>query len=207
MKRVLTTLTLLCTLFVLHAQDCVFQFEGKNLDNGATVTIYAEEDPLFGWLICDTNPSNDPNGLFLLNKTSKELSCSATISIQSNTLSNTIAGDDTQWCMGTDCMPIKTATKSKDFKLPANAKIMTKFETSPTKDGEMLTKLEVRTGGKTYTVNIRFVNGQDRVTELTTAAVHVVEYYTLDGRKVNEQPHGVSLVKLSNGQVRKVIKR
>lgn len=193
----------MCILLGLHAQDCVFQFEGKDLENGTTVTIYAENDPLFGWLICDTNPSNDPNGLFLLNKTSKELSCSATITIQTNTM----AGEDTQWCMGSDCMPVQSSTKSKDFKLAANAKIMTKFETSPTKEGEMLTKLDVKTGGKTYTVNIRFVYESSHVADASSTVAQPVAFYTLDGRQVSEQPKGVCLVKMSNGKVRKVVKR
>ena len=48
MKRIFTSLALLCaTLFTLHAQDCVFQYEGKPLEDGATVTINAAPDALF----------------------------------------------------------------------------------------------------------------------------------------------------------------
>lgn len=201
MKRIFTSLALLCTLLTLHAQDCVFMFEGKPLANEATVNIYATEDPTFGWLTCDTNPTGSgDNGLFLKNNTNNELSCKATITIQSNTMK----GESIQWCMGQDCMPITGTTKSKDFKLPASSKIMTKFDCEPTKEGEMMTKLEVSTGGKTYTVYIHFIYNSNHVADSYITAAPVA-YYTLDGRQVSQRPRGLCLVKFSDGRVRKMV--
>lgn len=205
MKRIFTSLALLCaTLFTLHAQDCVFQYEGKPLEDGATVTINAVEDPLWNTMICDTNPSDSgDNGLFLKNNTNKELSCSAKITIQSNTMS----GTNIQWCMGIDCMPITSTTKSKDFKLAASSKIMTKFDCEPSKEGEMMTKLEVTTGGKTYTVFIHFIYDNNHVADSYVSAAKPVAYYTLDGRQVSQRPRGVCLVKFSDGRVRKMVSK
>ena len=202
MKRLFTSLALLCATFLtLSAQDCHFQFEGKPLADGATVNIYASEDPVFGWLICDTNPSDSgDNGLFLKNNTNKELACSATITIQSNTMK----AEGIQWCMGQDCMPVSTTTKSKDFKLAASSKIMTKFECEPTQEGEMTTKLEVKNGSKTYTVNIHFIYSTSHVSDSYISASPVA-YYTLDGRQVSQRPRGLCLVKFSDGKVRKVV--
>ena len=79
MKKILTSFALLCFFTTLYAQDCAFQFQGRELADGSEVTIFAREDPLFGDLVCDTNPSDDAeNGLFLINKTSSAISCSAT---------------------------------------------------------------------------------------------------------------------------------
>lgn len=203
MKKILTSFTLLCFLTTLYAQDCAFQFQGKELADGSEVTIYASEDPLFGDLICDTNPVDDAaNGLFLLNKTSKALTCSATINIQTNTMN----GSDIQWCMGSDCVPVTSTSLSKNFTLPASNKMMAKFDCLPTKEGEMITKLSVRASGKTYTVTIRFVNAPTHISDASTTVVPVA-YYTLDGRQVPERPRGVCLVKFSDGRVRKVVSK
>ena len=201
MKRIFTSLALLCIFFTLQAQECVFQYKNQDLADGATVTIYPEED-VFGDLVCDTNPAGSSNGLYLLNKTTHDLTLNASISI----LTNTLGATDIQWCMGTDCMAITGVFKSKvDIKLKANEKMMTKFDCGVSQEGEMLTKLEAIVNGKTYTVNIRFVNGNDsHVTEATTAATPVA-YFMLDGREVPQRPRGLCLVKFSDGRVRKVV--
>ena len=100
MKRIFTSLALLCaTLFTLHAQDCVFQYEGKPLEDGATVTINAAPD-VFGEPECNTNPADDiANGLFIVNKTNKALSGSAKITISDKTLQT----ENIRWCMGGIC--------------------------------------------------------------------------------------------------------
>lgn len=200
MKRIFTSLALLCTLLTLHAQDCVFMFEGKPLENEATVNIYAAED-IFGDLVCDTNPSdNVANGLFFKNNTNKELSCSATITIQSNTL----APKKIQWCMGEACKNVTSTTMSCDVKLKAKEKMITKYDCEPTKEGEMMTKLEVTTGGKTYTVYIHFIYNSNHVADSYITAAPVA-YYTLDGRQVSQRPSGLCLVKFSDGRVRKMV--
>lgn len=203
MKKILTSFALLCFFTTLYAQDCAFQFQGRELADGSEVTIFAREDPLFGDLVCDTNPSDDAeNGLFLVNKTSSAISCSATINIQTNTMN----GSEIQWCMGMDCMAVNSTSLSKNFTLPASSKMITKFDCLPTKEGEMVTKLSVRAASKTYTVTIRFVNAPTHVSDASITAVPVA-YYTLDGRQVPERPRGVCLVKFSDGRVRKLVSK
>ena len=201
MKKLFTSFALLCATFVtLQAQDCVFQYKNSPLEDGATVTIYPEED-VWGDMVCDTNPAGSSDGLYLLNKTSHELTVDASIDIQTNTL----GAENIQWCMGADCMNITGTSKSKTgIKLKANDKMMTKFDCGVTKEGEMLTKLSVKSGSKTYTVNIRFVNGESHVAGVEASVVPVA-YYTLDGRQVGQRPRGLCLVKFSDGRVRKVV--
>ncbi|MBP5771083.1 MAG: hypothetical protein J6W75_06945 [Bacteroidaceae bacterium] len=206
MKKIITSITLFCAslfAFVAQAQDAVFQFQGQELEDGATINIAATEDPLFGWLTCDTNPSWDAdNGLFLVNKTSRKLSCDGTVTIQTNTLK----GSSIQWCMGQDCMQVKGTSLSKSFDLPASSKIMAKFDCEPNQEGEMLTKLEVKINGKTYTVNIHFVYSEEANVGAANAQKPVaLEFYTLDGRRIDKQPRGISLARFSDGKVRKVV--
>ena len=212
MKRIFTSLALLCTLLTLNAQDCVFQFEGKPLEDGATVTINAAPDPIFHEPECNTNPADNPaNGLFIVNKTSSKLSGSATITISTHTLET----GRIQWCMGGSCELVTSTTKTKEFSIPA------KDPTDPNKNqtaiqydcevkgegGEMMTKLEATIGGKTYTVYIKFINDPSLHVSATTSAVKPVAYYTLDGRQVSQRPRGVCLVKFSDGRVRKMVSK
>lgn len=205
MKRIFTSLALLCTLLTLNAQDCVFQFEGKPLEDGATVTINAAPDPIFQELECNTNPADNPaNGLVIVNKTSSKLSGSATITISTHTLETRRI----QWCMGGSCELVKTTTKTKEFSISANGQTAIQYDCAVEGEGgELMTKLEATIGGKTYTVYIKFINDPSLHVSATTSAVKPVAYYTLDGRQVSQRPRGVCLVKFSDGRVRKMVSK
>ena len=206
MKRIFTSLALLCaTLFTLQAQDCVFQYEGKALEDGATVTINATPDAIFGEPECNTNPADNPsNGLFIVNKTNKKVSGSATITISDKTLQT----GNIQWCMGGACELVKSTTKTKDFSIAANGQTAIQYDCAVEGEGgEMMTKLEATISGKTYTVYIKFINDPNLHVSSTTTTVKPVAYYTLDGRQVSERPRGLCLVKFSDGRVRKVVSK
>lgn len=201
MKRIFTSFALLCaTVFALHAQDCVFQYQGKELENGSTITIQAEEEPSFHDFVCNTNPTAN-SGLFFVNKGRSDVSCSATITITSKTMKTSLI----QWCMGSQCVPINGSTYTKTFTTAAGNNTPVQYDCITIGEGEMLTLLEVKTGNQTYSVNIRFVNGDDTHVGAATAAVTPVAYYTLDGREVSARPRGLCLVKFSDGRVRKVV--
>ncbi|MBR4534889.1 MAG: hypothetical protein IKO85_10200 [Bacteroidaceae bacterium] len=202
MKKFFTSLALFCATFLtIHAQDCVFQYEGKPLEDGATVTIKAAPD-IFETLVCNTNPSdNVANGLFIVNKTSNKLSGSAKITISNKTMET----DAILWCMGGACEQVTTSTKTKDFSINANDKTAVQYDCEVKREGDMLTKLEATVNGKTYTVNILFTTAESHVTATKTAASTPVAFFTLDGREVSQRPRGLCLVKFADGKVRKVV--
>lgn len=155
MKRFLTSLAFSLIIFSLHPQDCVFMYEGKELDNGSTLIIYSKIDPLFGDPICDTRSIESPNkGLYFKNKTDNVKSGSASITIQSNTMD----GESIQWIMDRYIYAIESNTKSVDITLTALSQMYVALDCEPTKEGVMLTLLEVKANGKTYTIYIKFIN-------------------------------------------------
>ena len=201
MKKLFTSLALLCASFLtMQAQNCFFQFKGQPLEDGATVTIAAEEDPLFGDMECNTNPASNPtNGLLFVNKGSSAVSGSATITITKKTMST----GNIQWCMGGQCEILKGTTKTKEFETKAGGFTPIQYDCIVKKEGEMLTTLEAKVGNKTFSVTIQFLYGESHVAGVEADVVPVA-YYTLDGRQVSQRPHGLCLVKFSDGRVRKV---
>ena len=201
MKKLFTSFALLCASFLtLQAQDCVFQFKGQPLEDGATVTIAAEEDPFFGDMECNTNPASNPsNGLVFVNKGSSAVKGSATLTITKKTMST----EKIQWCMGGQCVIVSGTTETKDFETKAGSFTPIQFDCIAKKEGEMLSTLEAKVGNKTYTVTIQFVYGESHVAGVEANVVPVA-YYTLDGRQVSQRPRGLCLVKFSDGRVRKV---
>ena len=153
MKKTITLLTLLC-VFILQfkGQNCCFQYQGKTIENDATITIEAVST-WFGDLECTTNPSADPgSGLAFVNMGSTAVNCSATISI----INKTMTTESIQWSMGAVCEIINGTTKTKYFSASAGSSTLVEYNCIVTKDGEMLTKLEVKADGSTYSVNIIF---------------------------------------------------
>ncbi|MBQ9285244.1 MAG: hypothetical protein IJ209_03035 [Bacteroidaceae bacterium] len=171
------TFFLLAASFVLGAwaQSAVFRYHGSDLANGATVTIYAEEDE-YGDVVCESNPSSNPaNGLVLSNLTSNALNGTASLVISSNTM----APMRVQWCMGSECM-IFTSDRidNKSFTVPANGYTLTQFDAYyPDQFGEINATLTAQVGFQRLTVNIRFVNA-DPASPLTFERRSVVEEYT-----------------------------
>ena len=203
MKRLFTSLALLCATFLsMNAQDCYFQYMGKALADGETITIEAEEDPIFKDLECNTNPASNPtNGLLFINKGNAAINGSATITISNKTMTTT----QIQWCMGGSCEIVTGSTKTKNFTTPAGGSTPVQYDCIVDKEGDMNTKLEAKVGNKTYTVNILFTTTQSHITDSSVNALKPVAYYTLDGREVPQRPRGLCLVKFADGRVRKVV--
>ncbi|MCR5157568.1 MAG: hypothetical protein K6D37_00415 [Prevotella sp.] len=161
MKRRLYTLltTLFATLTVAFAQNFEFQYQGKSLDDRATVAISAGKN-IFGETACETNPSSDPqNGLVLklLNATTAEVSASMQI------LSNTLDGATLQWCMGGNCILVSTgSTENKSF--TASTTETVQFDAANIQsNGSLEALLSVTISGVTKRVNIIFTNNSRQV--------------------------------------------
>ncbi len=157
------------------AQSAVFRYQGKDLADGATVTIYAEEDE-WGDVACETNPTSNPaGGLVLVNLTSNALNGSASLVINSNTM----APFRVQWCMGSECRIFTSdRIEGKAFSVPAGGYTLTQFDAYyPEAYGEINATLTAQVGFQRLTVNIRFVNA-DPAAPLTFERRSVVEEYT-----------------------------
>ncbi|MBO7069481.1 MAG: thioredoxin family protein [Bacteroidaceae bacterium] len=154
-KRLYTMLSVLFAAFtVASAQDFVFQFQGRTLDDGTTVAIAAEEND-FGELACETNPSSNPQAglvLKLLDTTSAMVS--ATLQVQYNELAPSVM----QWCMGGNCVIVNGYTaKSKTF--TASAIEQVQFDASNIQEeGTLEARLTVTIGSVTKSVSILFTN-------------------------------------------------
>ena len=100
-KLMFVLVAVMCWTASVKAQSFEFQYQGKSLEDGATVTISAEPNA-FGELSCETNPSaNASNGLVLKLLQNASANGSATLEITENTLYPKML----QWCMGGVCTP------------------------------------------------------------------------------------------------------
>ncbi len=151
-------MTLLCVVPIC-ASAFEFRYEGKALEDGATVTIYAAEDSWgFGEMECATNPSTNPkNGLIVASTDLGKKSGTASIAITSKTFTANMV----QWCMGGECLPMNVKTAAdKTFSLDADGICQVQFDaTGITTEGVLDAQLTVTIGIERKTVNIRFVNG------------------------------------------------
>ncbi len=202
MKRIFTSLLLLCATFVAaHAQDAEFRYHGQSLADGATVTIAGELDPVWGDIECNTNPASDAiNGLVFVNKSAQEMKCSALLTIDSNTM----APSQIQWCMGGQCTLVTGNSLTKDFTTKAGGVTMVQFDCLPSLEGELVATIKVTANLKAYTVKVRFTNDPSNVNSVEATHPIAVAYYSIDGRRVSELPKGVALVRYNDGKVRKV---
>ncbi len=138
--------------------DLYFTYRGKELRDGATVTIAAGRDEWgSGEMNCVTNLSSNPgNGLVLV--TGKAgLSCTARMEI----LNNTLGAGTIQWCMGGECMAMNGVTMfEKTFTSGNDRMVQVQFDAINiinNKDGGILeARLTVFAGDKAQTVNIKF---------------------------------------------------
>ncbi len=187
MKKLLTFLFCFCSLLIASAQTAEFRYHGQPLANGATVTIYSEEDE-WGDAACLTNPMSSAtaaaNGLVLANLTSSELRGSANLTINSNTM----AAEHIQWCMGGECVILNSSTFDKNYSVPANGFILTQFDAIPTQFGELTATLSAMVGLSTVTVNIRFVHQDAEATEYFPRT-SVIEEFT--GTWCGNCPRGI----------------
>lgn len=187
MKKLLTLLFCLCSALTASAQTAEFRYHGQPLANGATVTIYSEEDD-WGDAACETNPTSSAeaaaNGLILANLTGSELRGTAKLTINSNTM----ATERIQWCMGGECVIVRGSTLDKNFSVKANSFILTQFDAIPTQFGELTATISAMVGLSTVTVNIRFVHQDAEATEYFPRT-SVIEEFT--GTWCGNCPRGI----------------
>lgn len=203
MKKIFTLIFgLLATSQVMQAQVVQFRNNDEAVNNGETVTFYAEEDD-WGVVSIETNPTDNSADLRLFNLTDKELKGNATITVVSNTLGT----DERQWCMGGACVSVSGNTYDKDFSIPANGNIQVQYDIFPEQQGEMETELSVFAGLTTTKINIRFIYSDQAAVEGITSAEGqaVVARYALDGSMVSKGKKGFQIIRLADGRVIKQV--
>ena len=183
MKRfLLVTMALLSFVgFTVKAQSFEFQYQGKSLEDGATVTIAAEENA-FGQLSCETNPSANPNnGLVLRVPDDYDKNARARLEILHNTLNASVI----QWCMGGECTIFGVKPfLSKTFEATGYDQVL--FDASSISDtGYLMAELSVTLQSNTIRVYIQFTNGD-------SAGINGIQYaseprnvYSLSGQIVS----------------------
>lgn len=161
MKKYLfmTMATLFLFVATVRAQSFEFQFGGKSLADGETVTISAAADEFgFGELWCETNPSSNPNnGLVLKLLSGSSINGSATLNIRHNDLNpNTL-----KWCMGGECTMMTDVNKQTKQFDASSGKVQVQFDAEGINgEGYLLATLTATLGGETRSVKIKFVNGE-----------------------------------------------
>ena len=187
MKKILIlSIGLMVTLFT-GAQGFVFQYQGENLADGATVIIAAEED-LFGDLSCETNNAMNPNdGLVLKLLNSSSAGATATLQITSNSLD----ADMLQWCMGGDCTTLGSQTSlTKRFTVNGSAQVQ--FDAiAISSEGILTATLKVTIGLESHQVNIMFINGDyDGIKAIDNGQLTMDNraIYDLTGKRVQGRP-------------------
>ncbi|MBQ6433248.1 MAG: hypothetical protein IJJ94_04815 [Bacteroidaceae bacterium] len=187
MKKLFTLLFCICSAMTASAQTAEFRYHGQPLADGATVTIYSEEDD-WGDAACETNPTSSAeaaaNGLILANLTGSELRGTAKLTINSNTM----ATERIQWCMGGECVIVRGSTLDKSFMVKANSFILTQFDAIPTQYGELTATITAMVGLSSLTVNIRFVHQDGEAVEYFPRT-SVIEEFT--GTWCGNCPRGI----------------
>lgn len=205
MKKIFTLcMSLMVTLFA-GAQGFVFQYQGENLADDATVIIAAEED-LFGDLSCETNNTMNPtDGLMLKLLNSTSAGATATLQITSNSLD----ADMLQWCMGGDCTTLGNQTSlTKRFTVNGSAQVQ--FDAiAISSEGILTATLKVTIGLESHQVNIMFINGDyDGINEIKNEKLKMKNgdesWYDLRGRQVQGRPSSGVYIMTDGKHIRKV---
>ena len=204
MKKISTLCMCLLASLVVQAQGFVFQYQGRNLPDGETVIIAAEED-IFGELSCETNDLLDPDSglvLKLLRGTSSPVT--AVLQITHNSLN----AASIQWCMGTECSSMNSLTSlTKRFTMGDSEGVQ--FDaTGIGSEGYLEATLKVTIGLESHQVNIVFVNGDyDGIKEVEKFKSSIVEkgaIFDLLGRQVKRTSSGICIVR-EGERIRKVL--
>lgn len=201
MKKIFTLCVGLTIALSSWAQGFVFQFQGKNLADGETVVIAAEED-MFGDLSCETNNAMNPNdGLVLTLLNGMQVTASATLQITQNSL----APSGMQWCMGGECTPLTGQSSfSKRFMLMGSEQVQ--FDaTGITSEGLLTATLRATIGLESHQVNIVFVNGDyDSIGSPRASAGRAAACYDLCGRPLQGRPSAGICIRTDGTSVRKI---
>ena len=175
------------------AQTFEFQYQGVTLEDGATVTIAAQED-FFGEMSCETNPMDNPdNGLVLKMQDLSAGNVKAVLLIQNNGLGASMM----QWCMGGECsLALNKTSLTKTFAPAGTVQVL--FDATDIQgDGNLLATLTVTQNGQTRKVGILFTNeGATSIKSLTsTLSKGEGAVYDLSGRKMfNGLKKGIYIV-------------
>lgn len=179
MKKIASFIFLLiASLTVAHAQNFQFKYHGVAVEEGATVTIAAEQDA-FGDLSCETNPSDNPsNGLILEGTNNAYVGGTAHLEI----MEHTFKAKTIQWCMGGACVPLKNVKEyDKEFE---GTTVLTQFDAYTIRQqGYLVAKLSCTVGSQTTTIYIEFTNGASGIRSLN-ALDNRADVYDLNGRLV-----------------------
>ncbi len=205
MKKISTLCMCLLASLVVQAQGFVFQYQGENLADDATVIIAAEED-LFGDLTCETNSTMNPSDEGLVLKLLRGTSASGTATLQ--VTQNTLDADVLQWCMGGSCQAFQTSL-TKQFAVTTAAPVKVQFDAIGIhSEGYLLATLKVTIGLESHQVNIVFVNGDydgiKEVEKLKSSKVEKGAIFDLLGRQVKRTSSGICIVK-DGERIRKVL--
>ena len=199
MKKILLVMTALLALGGLsaEAQTLEFQYQGVTLDDGATVTIAAEEN-VFGELACETNPIDNPaNGLMLKMGEGAFWKAKAELEIMHNTLDATAI----QWCMGGECTMFGGKTlMEKTFTAAGNMQVQ--FDAANIRSkGYLMAKLTVTLLFETIEVYIQFTNGESAGIDSVRKTPDSQKVYSLNGTllpdkaaSMKDLPSGVYVV-------------
>ena len=169
---------LIASLTAAHAQNFQFKYHGVAVEDGATVTIAAEQDA-FGDLSCETNPSDNPsNGLILEGTDNAYVKGTAHLEI----MEHTFKAKTIQWCMGGACVPLKNVTEyDKEFE---GSTVLTQFDAYTIRqEGYLLAKLSATVGSQTTSIYIEFTNGVTSIHRLN-ATGQQADVYDINGRLV-----------------------
>ena len=203
-KLMLVLVAVMCWTASVKAQSFEFQYQGKSLEDGATVTISAEPNA-FGELSCETNPSaNASNGLVLKLLQNASANGSATLEITENTLYPKML----QWCMGGVCTPFgdeKMLTK----KLTVNEIEQVQFDATEIQSkGYLLATLKVTIGLESHQVFIQFINGEATgVAQMLKTDEKNQVMFDLKGCRIKDMRRSGIYIVPDGNQKRKVIKK
>lgn len=156
MRKMMMAVLLLIGMTQMMAQSFEFQYQGQALDDGATVTIAAEENA-WGELACETNPSSNPtNGLMLKLLSGTTADVKAELKIEENTWDDAFV----QWCMGGLCVALTNGDYlSKDVTVNGSEQVqldVTRFSAT----GHLLAKITVTKSMEKRSVYVKFTHGE-----------------------------------------------
>lgn len=156
MKSVILVAMLLMGMTQAKAQSFEFQYQGRTLDDGVTVTIVAEEDA-WGELACETNPSGNPtNGLMLKLLSGTSVDVKAELQIVESTWDDVFV----QWCMGGACVPLISGNYlSKNVTVNGSEQIQLDVS-KISAIGHMLAKITVTKSLEKRSVYVKFTYGE-----------------------------------------------
>lgn len=203
MKKYLLFIISLCLAATAGAKTIEFRSNGVAINNGDTVTFKSEADP-FDNLTCDTGD------LALYNLTDQSISCTYVIKILKNTLNS---DNSAQICMGTNCVPLskdafETYQAIGSATIDVNGKSKVSADATPTQTGIMILALTCTNGSENATVYIQFTNGDvSAINQVNAGEKHasVTASYSLSGQRMAKGQKGIAIVRMSNGENKKMV--